>query len=383
MSTQLKYVPIFRGRMQEFEVLKSFNFGNNIYPYLEIIKEVIRKDPKPRKGAKKPSNPKQKKSFEDDYLPFISNIDAKQVFLDLPVHLEEGKGMKIETLEFLRSVVKKREIRTEYIKKLIPLGPKVIPVISTYSEVNGEIGSISIQEWQIRPYFKRLAFRTFPKTFDRDLPQIRDSINDNDYIIMDWGNLELDLDDGEIQDIVGQLIELDCHIITHRNSFPTDITMSGLEHDKIVESIDNSLMDKYKELAGDCFSDYTGIKKDGISKGASISPGFIYYDAVYNQFYGYRYRFGGHKKNDVKPKLDEFETRITPSVINSDATRRMQNHSLDFLGVNNKGWSILKNIELGVQRGGESGRSPAKFKRIGMEHYLHCIRCKISNGDFD
>jgi hypothetical protein len=27
-------------------------------------------------------------------------------------------------------------------------------------------------------------------------------------------------------------------------------------------------------------------------------------------------------------------------------------------------------------------RSPAKFKRISMEHYLHCMRRKIESGDF-
>ena len=61
---------------------------------------------------------------------------------------------------------------------------------------------------------------------------------------------------------------------------------------------------------------------------------------------------------------------------------RMKTHPLDFLGTENEGWRIIKNIELGPQIG-ESGKSAAKFKRISMEHYLHCIRTKITNGDFD
>jgi hypothetical protein len=60
----------------------------------------------------------------------------------------------------------------------------------------------------------------------------------------------------------------------------------------------------------------------------------------------------------------------------------MQADSLDFLGDENYGWKIIKNIELGKPLG-ESGKSAAKFKRIGMEHYLHCIKTKIENGRLD
>lgn len=383
MSTQLKYMPILRGRQEEFKVLNTFNYEDRIYPCLEIIKEVMRKDPKPRKGSKNSPKLKKTKLFEDDYIPLIRSINAKHVFVDLPVHLEEKTGMKIETLKFLRSVVKNREIRTEYIKKFIPLGPKVIPIISTYSEITGERGSISLQEKAIRPHFKSLAFRTFFKTFTRDIQQIRKLADKNDYIIMDWEEMELDLDDSDVQDVIEDLNKLDCNVIIHRNPLPKGITMKGIDHGKIVDTIDNSLIDKYAEFAGSCFSDYAGIKKDSIEKGGRISPGFIFYDAVENNFYGYRYKNGSHKKNEKRPELIEFETTIVPAVIRSSAVKRMQTDSLDYLGTDNVGWKIINNIELGESLGGESGKSAAKFKRISMLHYLHCLRTKISNGDFD
>ncbi len=307
MSTQLKYMPILRGRQEEFKVLKTFNFEDRIYPCLEIIKEVIRKEPKSRKGSKNPPKLKKKKLFEDDYIPFIRNINAKHVFVDLPIHLNGTTNMKLDTLTFLRSVILNRERRTKYIKKLIPLGPKVIPVISTYSEVTGERGSITLQEREIRPYFGTLSFRTFLNTFPRDIHQIRDLVQRNDYIIMDWGDTKLDSNDGDLQDIVEDLLKLDCNIITHRNPFPKDITMVGLDHGKIVDAIDNSLLDKYEEFAGSCFSDYAGIKKDNIGKGGVISPGFIFYDAVENNFYGYRYKYGSHKKGEISPNSAELD----------------------------------------------------------------------------
>ncbi len=159
--------------------------------------------------------------------------------------------------------------------------------------------------------------------------------------------------------------------------------MTGLNHGSRIDTIDNSLLYIFKEFAGHCFSDYVGIKKDNITSGGVISPGFLFYDAVTNNFFGFRYKNGGHKKGEAKPELIEFETTIVPAVIASKPSERMKSDPLDYLGVGNKGWGIITNIELGENNGGESGKSAAKFKRISMEHYLHCMKVKISNGDFD
>ena len=177
------------------------------------------------------------KLFEDDYIPLIENINAKHVFVDLPVHLVGKRGMNLETLKFLRGVVMNRKIRTNYIKKLISLDPKVIPVISTYSEVTGEIGSIALQESEIRPHFKTLAFRTFFKTFSRDINQIKDLIKSTDYVIMDWEEMELDLDDGDLQDIVEDLNKLDCTVIILVILFLKILLMKGIDHGKIVQTL--------------------------------------------------------------------------------------------------------------------------------------------------
>lgn len=42
MDSQLKYMPIFRARQEENKVLKSFDFGNRIYPCIEFTKELGR-----------------------------------------------------------------------------------------------------------------------------------------------------------------------------------------------------------------------------------------------------------------------------------------------------------------------------------------------------
>lgn len=381
MGSSLKYMPIFRVRPQEIQVLKSFNFGDRIYPCLELVKELDQVNSKKEKSTQiSLFGFKSEKTFESVYIPLIKNIKAEKVFIDLPVHLPQSRNTKQPTLLFLRTVVTNREKRTEYLKKLIPVSSKVIPVISTYLKINGEGDSISLQEKELRKDFKILAFRTFIETFAQDIVQIKKVIKPDDFIIMDLESNELDKTDGDIQDIVEDFKNLNCNIIIHRNQIPEELTMAGLSHGNMVNTIDNSLPFVYKEFEGHSFSDYVGIKKDNLTEGRGISPGFLFYDAVTNNFFGFRYKNGGHKKGETKPDLIEFETTIVPAVIASESSKRMMKSN--YLNVGNKGWEIIKNIARGEHKGGESGKSAAKFKRISMEHYLHCIKTKISKGDF-
>jgi hypothetical protein len=369
MNKVLKYVPVFRGRQQEFAALKSFDFQDKIYPCLEIIKEAERKMPRSRRNSKKPFTPKPPKPFEEVYSPIINAIKAERVFVDIPVHLREKTSMKPETLQFLREVAAVRKVRTEYIKKLADLSDRIIPVISTYYDRTNKRNSIVLQEKDLRPSFPVVALRTFPASFGRDIDQIESVIQKTDYVILDWQNMAPDLDDPDHAVIIERFRKLKCTLIVHRNPISNEIRNVDLVHDAIVGGIDNTLQMRTRELGATCFSDYSGIKKDEISKGGRISPGFLYYDAVKNLFYGYKGRLD---------KLEDFERVIIPSVINSAATRRMSQRSANFLNGGNLGWTIIE----AISNRQTPGRSPGKFKRIGMEHYLHCIRKKIDQGDF-
>ncbi|MEO5985120.1 MAG: hypothetical protein ABIP80_06410 [Ferruginibacter sp.] len=378
MNQELRYVPVLRCRQQENIVLKSFNFGKHIYPCIEITKEIDRLPQPPGKNAKKSTVPKALKKFEEVYVTLVTSIKAEKVFVDLPVHINY-KGKDKARLNFFTTVIRSRAKRTEYMEKLSALNTKVIPVISTYAEITNERGSLQLQEQHLRSTFKILAFRTFMKTFHRDYAQIKEIIKKTDYLIMDWEDITLDLTDDDQFEIVSDLQKLNCTVITLRNSFPIDITNSGLEHGKKIDQIDNTLPTIFQKYNSSAFADYCGIKKDALTSGGVSSPGAIYYDAADNEFYGFRYKFGSHKLGDKKPDLQEFVTTIVPAILKCDATKRMQKHHLDFLGLDNIGWKMINDISDGK----ELGRSAAKFKRIAIEHYLHCIKKKIENGDFE
>lgn len=370
MSKLLRYTPVLRLRQEEKKVLTEYNFGNQIYPLVEIIKEVDRKLPTQRKG--KPLKNVKQKTFEECYLNILNNIKCSKIFVDLPVHMKDQKGVQTDVLEFLRKVVGNRQKRTDYILKLKPLAKKVIPVISTYSDRTGEPNTIISQEVDLRPHFEILAFRTFPKTFKSDIKQIEKVAREEDYLIVDLDEYEANPNDEDLNDILEKLKSFDqCHKLIIRAAMDDEITNKGLVNGSPVDGSDNRLLETFRKLYANSFGDYAGIKKDVVSDGGTISPGFIYYDATENEFYGFR----GTDNQD----LSDFETIIIPETIASEATARMQRSQRPFLSSDNKGWEIINRIANGL----ESGQSAAKFKRIAMLHYLHCISSKIAALDFE
>lgn len=358
MSPILTYMPVLRVRQEEIKVLKSFDFGKRIFPCLEIYKELEREA--------------SKKTFEKFHLDLIKSIKAKKVFVDIPVHMQQSKRMKKQVLTFLRKISAERLYRTELILKLSPLSSKVIPVISSYFTRTGEPGSIKLQETQLRPIFSNLAFRTFADTFNTDFAQIQSIIKEHDFLIIDLGDLMPNIEDGDdsFSPIIEKLKGFDkCEIIILRSAI-NKITNVSLDHGKKIHSIDNSLLDLFQDYEGTAFGDYAGIKKDEVTEGGRISPGFLYYDATQNSFFGFKGRLN---------KLEDFKNVIVPAVLSSDATKRMKLSGIDYLNNVNRGWQTITAIKDGL----ESGKSMAKFKNISLNHYLHCIKTRIQNGEFD
>jgi len=139
-------------------------------------------------------------------------------------------------------------------------------------------------------------------------------------------------------------------------------------HGEIVCEADNSLSEMFSRPLGfNAFGDFAGIKKDNLTSGDTISPGFILYNPADNLYYGY--------KGTVK-KLEEFETTIVPDVLASTTAEAIRAANPDFLNDKNEGWNTL----LRIKDGRETGKSQAKFKRISIEHYLHCMRTAIAAG---
>jgi len=369
------YIPIFRLREQEKGVLTSFEFGSDIYPYVEIFKHQPRKPLVPKPGAK--TKPKAPKQFHEIYLPTLNNIKSEKIFVDIPVHLKRSRKMKKEVIEFLLRVVEIREVRTAHLLSLSRCA-KVIPVISTYSQISGQPNTIKLQEADLRTTYATLAFRTNELTFASDMLQIKAVVQLQDFLFIDFEEICLsNSDDLEtIQFILDELKTFNkCSVVIINSPIAHTITNSGLDHGQLIKGVSNSLMDKFENFGAHSFADYAGVKKDVVEEGGGISPGLIFYDAVENAFYGYR---GREWKKPEKPDLDDLREIIIRDLLTSGAATRMRESHLEYLGIDNKGWKMVEDMWDKT----EKWKSQAKFKRIAMEHYLHCIKTKILAGYF-
>jgi len=372
METQLKYMPVFRSRQEEQKILTSHDFGDKIYPLLEIVKEIDRKQVTMRKGKK--VIPKTITTFESAYQKIIGKVKCKKIFIDLPVHMAAVKGVDKDVLSFLQAVVFDRIKRTEYMIKLKSPSNNVIPIIFTFSQRTSEIDSIILQEADLRLHFGQIGFRTIPKTLNADLLQIAKCARKNDFLIVDLDGFSADPNDIELVGILAKLKEWKkCHLVILRPAMGNEITNIGLNHGNTVNGADNSLLTNYKMLHGNSFGDYAGIKKDKVAEGGSVSPGFIFYDALENEYYGYK----GNPQPTIPLKLQEYSNTIVPAVLGSGSAKKMLANPLGYLDSANAGWQTL----LDIKKNPDSGRSAAKFKGISMSHYLHCIHKKIANGE--
>ena len=348
MITDLKYMPIFRSRQQEIIVLKESDFGGKIFPLIEIIKDKDRKNNK-------------KTSFEI-YSELVNDINAQKVCIDLPVYLQINSSTNNEVVAFTRSVIEDIDARIKFFSQFASK-EKVIPVISLLTRKTGEINTIQTQFSELKNIFSNIAFRTFHNTFDQDHAEITQCIrSDSDFLLYDLDTASITspllrkhrANINAINAVVKVLI---------RSAINMDIKNIKLEHGNIVADADNSLVELFSNYDFQAFGDYVGIKKDDLTAGGTISPGFIFYDPFDNMYYGYR--------GDIK-KLEEFETTIDPDVLSSKIVGKLMEKFPRFLS-NNAGYKTLERIS----NGQETGKSQAKFKKIAMEHYLHCIKTVI------
>lgn len=367
MNTDLKYMPVLRFRREEQLVLQQFYFGKHIYPCLEVVNATGETATK--------IDDEQVKKIQQLQAAVIRKTYSERVFMDLPVHMNTTKDMMVSVITFLKSIAHKRAARTEYMLAFKELSKKVIPVISTFSQRTGELNSILLQEKDLRTSFETLAFRTFPKTFINDLAQVEQVARPNDFLIVDICDYTADPADEDMITISDKLQKFNnCHITLVSSALDESLTNIGLDHGEPIYDADNRLLKTYKQLHAHSFGDFCGIKKARIPKGGGQrSPGFIMYNPLDNRFYGYRGSLNDKGKSNEN--LDDFHTIIVPDVMKSDIVRNMQSSVLPYLTKDNRGWQMI--LEISAKH---NGMNMAKYKRIAMEHYLHCMRTNINAG---
>jgi hypothetical protein len=285
MPTELIYMPTFRSRQQENIVLNYFNFKNNMYPLVEIVKEHDRKRPEAAQ-----------QSFQEIYSKLLAGVDANKIFVDIPVYLKERASVKDEVLEFSRRVGSNIDKRIEVMLSLGALNQRIIPVVSSYANRTAEADSMRKQVIALRPTFNSLAYRILYNHFDEDWREASVLATANDFVILDLDTIA-PYPSPTLKKIISTWSAFTvCPRIVLRSAINSDIQNVNLQHKEIVFDADNGLLDQYKiSFKANCFGDYAGIKKDDLTSGGTISPGFLFYNALSNEFVGF-WGKGGQKE---------------------------------------------------------------------------------------
>jgi hypothetical protein len=354
MAYNFLYMPAFRSRQQELLVLKSFDFGDRITPLIEIIKEKDRID--------------NNRSVEKIWQELVSQIESQQLLIDLPTYYKRNSAMSKEVVAFELKYLSNLNNRLSFFQYFLPFKDKVIPVVSSLLTKTGEADTIKKQAEILRKQFPCLAFRLFVNGFDDDVNDVKQTIQDNDILIYDYGTPSTS--NVLIKMQVQKIQALNCYKVGMCSAINKEVQNKGLTHGAVVPEADNILLETFKQppLRMNAFGDYAGIKKDELSSGGTISPGFVMYNPADNLYYGFT--------SDLK-KLSEFKDTIVPAVLKSDIITQMNKKSPSFLNADNLGWVTINNIAFED----DNGKSQAKFKRISMEHYLHCVKQMIINGE--
>jgi hypothetical protein len=258
MEASFVYMPVFRVRSHELELLKSFVFGDDICPYIEIVKEKDR----PRKM-----------SYSILFQSLILAIKSNSVFVDIPIHFRLETNTHPEVIKFL-SPMRNVDHRILALLKLAPLAKKMIPVISSYHIITGETGTIKKQVEKLRPTFSRLAFRISAKDpeFESEIDQVEPWLTVADHLIVDFDEDYIDLDGDHVKDISKRLANLSiCPIVVLRSAIPNEIKYKDFEDDEEIPETDNGLMRQFKSLNASAFGDFAGIKKDRLPKSGGVS----------------------------------------------------------------------------------------------------------------
>ncbi|GAB2493363.1 beta family protein [Algoriphagus taiwanensis] len=353
MSSTLKYVPVFRARQQEILVLKETEFGSSMYPMIEVIKEKDRKN-------------NQQTPFEI-YSDLINSINSEHVFLSLPNYIKLSNSTQSEVITFSRTILESVSSRVDFLSQFAGVD-KVVPVISSLVNLQGEANTITRQSESLRDRFPRLAFMTNTDSFDADILEIEAVIRlGSDFFIYDLGTVS---PTNPIFRKHNRILREDRYQgltkIIIRSALNSDIKNVGLDHNDVISEADNSLIETFERENFDAFGDYVGIKKDDLTAGGTISPGFIFYDPYDNLYYGFKAE---------EKKLSQFKDFIVPAVLGSVPFVRLKENYPSFIE-GNAGIKLLQDINSGL----ENGQNQAKFKKIAMQHYLHCMKVWIEEG---
>ncbi|WP_160141604.1 beta family protein [Salicibibacter halophilus] len=336
------YVPVLRFREQERKALKSVNMSNKMVPLIEMVSE------KPRSNSK-----------EDSIQHLINETDGmEQIFIDIPIYLSVKRNTKESTIDFINRMKSDVNQRIGYYLDDRLVGEdRFIPVISYDPAIPFNETSLKQLEFSLRERYGRLGFRIYPTYFQEAFTSIKDLLQKQDFLFFDVGEGNHNTQNKRFHESLVKLASTkDATSIIIRSAVPKELTYTGLTNNEVVGSIDNSLLKDYTHFGYDAFGDYAGVKKDDITEGGRISPGYFLFSGEYNLFYGFKGEFN-------RPAT--FTSLLVPEIMDSKVWKTLsKNHKENCYGCR----SIIE-----ISENQRSGNAQSEWKGYTMAHYLYTL----------
>jgi hypothetical protein len=348
------YIPVLRYRLAEKRALKTLGM-NNVFSSKKIIPllEIIQHYPTGR-------TPQRPKSFEQVYTEEFQGFSFP-VIIDFPTYINLNAN-KIEERyrTFLRDTVQYVDIRINYMLRLSKL-PNVIPSITYNPGTSFNPGTLLTQAAEFRKSFKIgiVCFRIFPNAADIILDELKKSVMSGDIVLLD---LQGDnYRDSKLDEIYLKLYyikkSVKCKIGLIHSAITEKFQNSTIENGTVIPRLDASLINLFKDLDFDCYSDYAGIKKDLLLESFRGFITNLYYCSSINKYVGFT----------AKPSKDpkDYAAVIAPSILSSSYYKSysVQHHR-----------SCPGCIEIADKAGNllhPGNRST--WKSISIEHYIYSL----------
>ncbi|MCA1021825.1 beta family protein [Halobacillus litoralis] len=334
------YMPTMRYREQEKYAYKSVNLKDNFVPLFEFVSKTQR--------------------TKDTIENFVRDTKHERaVLIDVPLYLPMKTQTDPKARELIAPMKANHQEKADFLcdKRLIE-EDKYIPVVSYDPHVPYQSREVIKQINTFKKHYNKLAYRAHYKNLSDFLDQANDHLNSNDILILDLD--EASQAHPKFKKAHKQIVELSKKYnivsVILRSAIPDETTNTGLEDDEILDTADNSLLENYSEYGYDAFGDYVGVKKDTLTSGGRISPGYLFYSWEENSFYGYK---------GVLNDASSFTNVLVPEIMQSVPMKEFsEEHKRSCYGC----CSIIE-----IHKGKKKGNSQPAWKGYAAGHYLQTL----------
>jgi len=340
----LKYVPVLRFREQERKAFSATAISNKMVPLVEIMTEKARAN--------------GRETAIEIFAREFSSINTF-VMLDFPMYLKLQGNTSPTVRSFVTQLRVNPSERINLFKnpKLLEMN-NLIPVITYDPSVSLQTGMIMTESQELRKHYEKLAYRIFPQNFTAALIEVEKVATEHDIIMLDID--EDPYTQSLFKTMYTQLssvaMKTNSKKVLIRSAIPSDLTNVGLTSKQVVYSADNGLLKDYAKLGFDAFGDYVGVKKDELTKGGKISPGYLMYSWKQNCYYGF---------NGIIDQPATFETMVLPDTLSSTVWAEYgETHKKNCYGCQ----SLIQ-----IDKGNKPGKGQAEWKGFAFGHYLYTM----------